>query len=226
MTDRCKFYFRTLYALDDEWTNSVHKLLYNINDAKENKPVKGPDGNTLDENSEKLYHRKYDMFLAFERIRAYDKCFMQNNPVDIREIFPGSNKVPKEKVQSNLIKTLNATFPDYDTKNFKKYDQFEFEKRMYPFINNFTTDTFREIIPKITSPFGEVLEQGVLPKLNHKTGELAVFECEYNPTKTFWSNWRDMSAKVADRGIILSLGPNQFALAVKLAYRCSKVSGE
>ena len=141
---------------------------------------------------------------------------MQNNPVDIREIFPGSNKVPKEKVQSNLIKTLNATFPDYDTKNFKKYDQFEFEKRMYPFINNFTTDTFREIIPKITSPFGEVLEQGVLPKLNHKTGELAVFECEYNPTKTFWSNWRDMSAKVADRGIILSLGPNQFALAVKL----------
>ena len=41
LTDRCKFYFRTLYALDDEWTNSVHKLLYNINDAKENKPVKG-----------------------------------------------------------------------------------------------------------------------------------------------------------------------------------------
>lgn len=216
LTDRCKFYFRTLYTLDDDWTNSVQKLMYSINDNEEIDEVKDSEGKPFDEKSEKLYRRKNDMFLGFERIRAYDKCFMQDNPVNVQEIFPKSDKMSKERVQSKLVNTLNSTFPDYNPNNFKKYDQFEFEHKMFPFINNFTTETFYEIIPKITSPFGKVLEQGVLPKLNDKTGKVdEYFKYEYNPSKTFWANWRDMSAKVADRGIVLSLGSNQFSLAVK-----------
>ncbi|CAI4404736.1 BHH_G0014580.mRNA.1.CDS.1 [Saccharomyces cerevisiae] len=216
LTDRCKFYFRTLYTLDDEWTNSVKKLEYSINDNEGVDEVKDANGNPMDEKSERLYRRKYDMFQAFERIRAYDRCFMQANPVNIQEIFPKSDKMSKERVQSKLIKTLNATFPNYDPDNFKKYDQFEFEHKMFPFINNFTTETFHEMVPKITSPFGKVLEQGFLPKFDHKTGKVQeYFKYEYDPSKTFWANWRDMSAKVAGRGIVLSLGSNQFPLAVK-----------
>ncbi|QID84536.1 alpha-1,3-mannosyltransferase mnn1 [Saccharomyces pastorianus] len=221
LDDRCKFYFRTLYTLDDDWTNSVHKLVYGINDdisdeAKELK--KDSDGNPFpDEQSEKLYHRKYDMFLSFERIRAYDKCFMQNSPINIQDVFPKKDSKPqRESVQSKLIKTLNVTFPSTDTQNYKKYDQFEFERKMFPFVNSFTAETFHEIMPKITSPFGKVLEQGQLPKFNHETGKVdEFFEYEYDPTKTFWANWRDMSTKVCKRGIVLSLGSNQFALAVK-----------
>lgn len=90
----------------------------------------------------------------------------------------------KERVQSKLIKTLNATFPNYDPDNFKKYDQFEFEHKMFPFINNFTTETFHEMVPKITSPFGKVLEQGFLPKFDHKTGKVQeYFKYEYDPSK-------------------------------------------
>lgn len=109
LEDRCKFYFRTLYTLDNDWSNSVHKLMYSINDDEEVDDVKGADGNPMDEESEKLYRRRNDMFLGFERIRAYDKCFMQGNPVNIQEIFPESDKVQKEKIQSKLIEALNVT---------------------------------------------------------------------------------------------------------------------
>ncbi|CAI4060076.1 hypothetical protein SKDZ_05G0700 [Saccharomyces kudriavzevii ZP591] len=215
LEDRCKFYFRTLYTLDNDWSNSVHKLMYSINDDEEVDDVKGADGNPMDEESEKLYRRRNDMFLGFERIRAYDKCFMQGNPVNIQEIFPESDKVQKEKIQSKLIEALNVTLLK-DTNNYKNYDQFEFEHKMFPFVNNFTAETFHEIIPKITSPFGKVLDQGLLPKFDNKENKVhEFFKYEYNPSKTFWSNWRDMSAKVANRGIVLSLGSNQFPLAVK-----------
>lgn len=213
---RCKFYFRQLYTMNEKWSNDLDQVSFFINDVDNEKfnELKDSDGILLvDEETVRLHKRKNDIALAFQRARIYDKCFIQTDVIDVSTIFT-------EKRDSVL---LNAAHEKEDAKQkssdkmYMNYDQFDFERRMFPFLNKYTPETFKDMIPKMTIGDGITLKEGVLPVHDPETGHVIdTIEYEYNSTQAFWSNWNSMSHIVANKGIVLSFGDKHMDMALRL----------
>ncbi|CCH62302.1 hypothetical protein TBLA_0G03680 [Henningerozyma blattae CBS 6284] len=219
LQDRCSFYFRQLYSMNNKWSNDYHKLTFDIDDIhidlKEEKL-----GSILgDEELIRMHRKKNDVKLALQRLRIYDRCFIQNDNVDISKIFEdttgstmkdvldlsSSSKKRDLNVRSTLLK---------DT--YKEYNQWDLEHRMFPYIKYFEESNASDIIPRIRYG-GELLPKGQIPILTDETRLKAKYSYfQYDKTKSFWMNWNRISGNVAHRGVILSFGDKHLKWALKL----------
>lgn len=230
---KCEFYFQNLYNLNEDWTNNIRTFTFDINDVDMSTKIdalKDSDGVQLvDEKAIRLYKRTHNVALATERLRLYDKCFVNSpgsNPLKMDHLFR-SNKKSKttaldDEVTGNrdtFTKTKKTSFlSDMDTSSFQKYDQWDFEHRMFPMIPYFEEHNFTNVMPIFTgSNGGEPLPQGKFPVLDPKSGELLRVETfRYDKSKSLWKNWNDMSSASGKRGIILAAGDGQVDQCIRL----------
>ncbi|EDO15834.1 hypothetical protein Kpol_1057p22 [Vanderwaltozyma polyspora DSM 70294] len=227
LESRCAFYFRHLYTMNEKWSNSLSTVSFLINDVDEKALDKMKDKHGImlaDEETIKLHKRKNDIGLAFQRLRLYDTCFLQNEDVNMERIFKrddgheSNNNDEAEDIEKVLKKADNEyTKREIQEPPELEYDQYDFEHRMFPFLNHFNKDNFTTLIPKITMVDGKTLEKGYLPILNPDDGTMTGSSTfEYDPTISFWSNWNKMSGIVGKRGIILSFADGHLDYATKL----------
>ena len=232
---KCEFYFQNLYNLNEEWTNEIGMFTFDIKDIKsDNKmsELKDDDGvKLIDEKALRYYKRKHNIALGMERLRIYDRCFVGNSnnrdSLKMNELFQqhgseGSTSKLDQKVignKDNLRPTRKASFlSELDTGKFSKFNQWDFEHRMFPFISYFEQHNFTQVMPIFTSPESlEPLPQGKFPVFNRDTGELDSVETfHYDETKSLWDNWNDMSSRCGHKGIVMSVGNGQVDQTVRL----------
>ncbi|SCU83580.1 LAME_0C05710g1_1 [Lachancea meyersii CBS 8951] len=194
---QCYFYFHKVYALRPNWSNDYDKWDFVIND--DNLASEDVDDTTRDL---LLNHRQEQaMALGTERMRMYDKCFVSEmaEKVDMAKIFSTMQQADPS-VGSNL--------------------QWDFEKRMWPFLRDYNKSTFENLIPNFIGPSGKTLEHGYLPNIgsNHREEDdiAGATKYVYDEKHSFMWNWNHMSAMVAPKGIVLSFGDEQLELAAKL----------
>ncbi|CDO94630.1 unnamed protein product [Kluyveromyces dobzhanskii CBS 2104] len=232
LNTRCEFYFHNLYNLKEDWTNNIRRFTFDINDLDTSSRLGNlmdEDGVQLaDEKSLRLYKRTHNVALGMERLRLYDKCFVNNNgpnPVKMNNFFSKSksitSKLDKEVMGKHISYATtrkNSFLNDLDSSSFQKYDQWDFEHRMFPMIPYFELHNFTSVMPIFTGPNSpEPLPQGKFPVLHRKTGEVIRLETfQYDSTKSLWANWNDMSSACAKRGIVLSAGDGQTDVVIRL----------
>ncbi|CCH61454.1 hypothetical protein TBLA_0E03990 [Henningerozyma blattae CBS 6284] len=234
---KCKFYFRNLFAMDMNWSNDLDIISFDINDhdkefyekieKKFNIQLSEIDKETDSDyysNSTRYYKRKYEIGLAFQRMRIYESCFMHETPpIELSEIFNSNNDTDLETtILTNLHETYSEIYSmvehddylgDYQQSNFKDSNQFDLEHRMFPFIESFSNaEEFKNVIPRIRRN-AKLLPNGHLPILNSEN-KTDSYEFKYDSTKSIWSNWQLMS--LAKRGIVLSFADEHITWALKL----------
>ncbi|CCE63500.1 hypothetical protein TPHA_0F00130 [Tetrapisispora phaffii CBS 4417] len=212
---KCLLYYRNLYAMNENWSNSLEQFSLNINDINDKtlKAMKEKFGDDYD-NVEvvKSHKKKNDLALGFERIRLYDKCFLgPESVIKAQDVFNKNIDTKNYIVPPRNLAETKSTDEQKEKENdpfytYLKYDQYDLDHRMFPFIKKFNAETFKDLLPRITN--GKVkdkyLDLGVLPVLD-KHGKLSKYVTyHYDPEKTFWGNWNAMSSIVSKRGIVLS----------------------
>ncbi|QLG74112.1 hypothetical protein HG535_0F06240 [Zygotorulaspora mrakii] len=207
--------------MNEKWKNDLSTMAFGIKDFKDEDIEKFKDSDgfaMIDEESVRMFKKRNDIALAFERMRIYDTCLMQDETVNLQETF--EQKRETNLVQGTQNKKEKREFSGVSSgtrdENYRKFDQYDFEHRMFPFIRQFNHDNFSQIIPKFTSPFNKVLKQGDIPIFDPKSPMVnKVINYVYDPTKSFWKNWNLMSAP-GSRGIVLSFADSHLAMALKL----------
>ncbi|BAP73768.1 alpha-1,3-mannosyltransferase [Kluyveromyces marxianus] len=236
---KCEFYFQNLYNLNEEWTNEIGMFTFDIKDIESDSKMaelKDNDGvKLIDEKALRYYKRKHNIALGMERFRIYDRCFVGNNnnkhdSLKMNELFEQGGSEGSKSTASKLDKkvignkdslrpTRKASFlSELDSGKFSKFNQWDFEHRMFPFIPYFEQHNFTQVMPIFTGPESlEPLPQGKFPVLNRDTGEATGVETfHYDETKSLWSNWNDLSTKCGHRGIVVSAGDGQVDQTVRL----------
>ncbi|CCH60420.1 hypothetical protein TBLA_0C06250 [Henningerozyma blattae CBS 6284] len=210
---KCDFYLKNLYEINQDWTNDFDSVSYLTDDVNENEMLenlkKKMGSQLVDKDALTLFRRKNDITLAYQRLRIYDRCFIQNN-VDINKIFNKDLEIDNKegKFQNNF----HQPNPKLEYSN-----QFEFEHRMFPFLKYFNENNFTEMIPHFKGPDGKDIVKGKIPIIDPTDGSLIHSDdYNYDITKTFWSNWNILSSKVGKRGIILSFSDGQTETALRL----------
>lgn len=190
---QCYFYFHNLYEINPKWENNYSKWGFIVNDEEEERL-----STVAEDTKEAIRSRKRenDIALGLERMRMYETCFLDRKDADMSKMF------------SNIRNSGNS---------FSSFTQWDFEKRMWPFIREFDKKSFSELIPHFTSPDGVALEAGHLPPLGHSSDYIKkAIKYEYNEKRSFMWNWNHMSSLVAQKGIVLSFGDGQLKHASRL----------
>ena len=235
LSTKCEFYFQNLYNLNEEWTNEIGMFTFDIKDIESDSKMaelKDNDGvKLIDEKALRSYKRKHNIALGMERFRIYDRCFVGNSnkrdSLKMNELFQqhgseGSTSKLDQKVIGNkdsLHPTRKASFlSELDSGKFSKFNQWDFEHRMFPFISYFEQHNFTQVMPIFTGPESlEPLPQGKFPVFNRDTGEATGVETfHYDEAKSLWSNWNDLSTQCGHRGIVVSAGDGQVDQTVRL----------
>ncbi|CCH57865.1 hypothetical protein TBLA_0A00640 [Henningerozyma blattae CBS 6284] len=222
LQDRCNFYFRELYNLNTDWSNDYHRLKFDIYEETDFKQENLGDNQLLnDKEIIRIFNKKNDVKLALQRLRIYDRCFIQNDNLDIRGIFndsiiPSKNIQQKKHIKRDLQERALNKRDMINKDNYKEFDIWDFEKRMFPFLKKFDEKSIKEFIPNII--YGsKTLPRGKIPILTDDTRLKAkLSDFTYDPSKSFWSNWNFMSHNIARRGISMCIGDGQLKLALKL----------
>ncbi|CCH62306.1 hypothetical protein TBLA_0H00130 [Henningerozyma blattae CBS 6284] len=207
LQDRCNFYFRQLYNMNEDWSNDYHIILFDIADIQIDSKEEKSGSILGDEELLRIHRKKNDVKLALQRLRIYDRCFIQNDDISIKGIF-------EDTVKSEVANSLNKRNA---MKNiFTNYDQWDFEHRMFPFLRFFNNRNIHEMFPKIR--YGtEMLDRWTIPILTDKTRLHAKFSnYEFDRDQSFWVNWNRMSKNVARRGIIMSFTDKEVDWAIRL----------
>lgn len=218
---RCKYYFRQLYTMNENWTNDLSKKTFGIKDFKDEdiEKFKDTEGMAMvDEDTIRMFKKRNNIALSFERMRIYDTCLLQKNKVDLFETFSEKrDAVLMKGTHSDKIKReIDGLNSGSSNENYKAYDQFDFEHRMFPFLKPFNVGNFSQLIPKFTSPYNKILKQGNIPVFDPKSNVVkGVTTYKYNPSKSFWDNWNQMGAP-GSRGIVLSFADSHLGMALKL----------
>ncbi|QGN17639.1 alpha-1-3-mannosyltransferase [Kluyveromyces marxianus] len=239
LSTKCEFYFQNLYNLDEEWTNEIGMFTFDIKDIKSDSrmsELKDDDGvKLIDEKALRYYKRKHNIALGMERLRIYDRCFVGNNnnkhdSIKMNELFEQGGSEGSTSTASKLDKTVignkdslrptrKASFlSELDSGKFSKFNQWDFEHRMFPFISYFEQHNFTQVMPIFTGPGShQPLPQGKFPVFNRDTGELSTVESfNYDETKSLWDNWNDLSARCSHKGIVMSAGNGQVDQTIRL----------
>ncbi|EDO15423.1 hypothetical protein Kpol_1015p13 [Vanderwaltozyma polyspora DSM 70294] len=218
LTTQCRFYFRELYNINENWSNHFDKFTFNIKnyDDKQLDSFKDKHGVTLaDEETIRIHKKRHDIALALQRQRVYDSCFLADpDAVNIQDIF--SKKETTEDKLAGQIEDKNEK-RDKQTDNLEKFNQWDFEHSMFPFVNYFNKDNFTNIMPNITKGNGEFYKPGSIPHYDPETGKFKrIIDYKYDNKKSFWGNWNKASSLFAKRGIALSFADSHLEMALKL----------
>lgn len=92
---KCKFYFRNLYSIDEEWENGLELVTLDINVKDEDFDKKIEDKYKIkleNSNTRRYYKRRHDIGFLFQRMRIYEKCLMHRKAASIITT-PKSNRV-------------------------------------------------------------------------------------------------------------------------------------
>lgn len=227
LEQRCAYYFRQLYLMNPNWNNDYHKAKFDIKDYYIKDEAKDKNDITADEDLIRLHRRRFDGRSQLERIRIYDRCFIQND-IDINSIFdstdpneiinPNNKNEPKNAKNVKKEKKKNKNSDDTDSdKKMDNFNHWDFEHRMFPFLKLFNDkDIQKDFVPRIR--YGnDLLPKGKIPILSDDTRLKARYtDFVYDTTKPFWVNWNRMASSVARRGVVLQVTDNDIEPALKL----------
>ncbi|KAM3159831.1 MNN1-like protein [Lachancea thermotolerans] len=189
---QCYFFFQKMYQLNNAWSNNYNRWGFIINDEEEEQL------STVDDATKEAIHdkkRAVDIALGMERMRMYDTCFVLDESINVSELF----------------KTLQQSDP-----NLSGFDQWDFERRMWPMLKPFDKSTFVDSMPNLISPSGVTIEKGYLPPLDSTPDYINnAVKYEYNEKLSFLANWNKMSSIVSRRGLVLGFGDQQLEMASK-----------
>ncbi|CUS21208.1 LAQU0S02e08504g1_1 [Lachancea quebecensis] len=189
---QCYFYFQKMYQLNNAWSNNYNKWGFIINDEEEQRLASVDDATKEAVRDRK---RNIDIALGMERMRVYDSCFVLDESISVSELF----------------KSLQNSDP-----KLAGFDQWDFERRMWPIIRPFNKDTFVDIMPTLVSPQGVTIEKGYLPPLDDTPDYITkAAKYEYNEKLSLMANWNKMSSIVSKRGLVLGFGDGQVKMASK-----------